>query len=153
MSLWLAARSCRTIGESMGARPPGRAVEELAACASTSTAAANRSASELNRASIEIVLAEPPRLSEATPLEGYSVYLRFEDGLAAAIDLSYLLEFGGVFEPLGDIEFFRKLEVDECSVTICWPNEADIAPDRLYNHVQRAVYAEKLRRAARSRTS
>lgn len=86
------------------------------------------------------MLAEPPRLSEAAPLEGYCVYLRFEDGLAAAVDLSYLLEFGGVFEPLKDIEFFRKLEVDECGSTICWPNQADIAPDTLYNHVQRAVY-------------
>lgn len=96
------------------------------------------------------MLAEPPKLSEATPLEGYSVHLRFEDGLSAAVDLSYLLEYGGVFEPLKDIDFFRKLEVDECSVTICWPNEADISPHTLYNHVQRAVYAKKLAAAAAS---
>jgi Protein of unknown function (DUF2442) len=99
------------------------------------------------------VLAEPPRLSEAVPLEGYSVHLRFEDGLAAAVDLSYLLEFGGVFEPLRDVEFFRRLEVDECSATICWPNEADISPHTLYNHVQRAVYAKKRAEAATAANS
>jgi hypothetical protein len=96
------------------------------------------------------MLALPPRLSEAVPLEGYSVHLRFEDGLAADVDLSYLLEYGGVFEPLKDVGYFRKLEVDECSVTICWPNEADIAPETLYNHVQRAVYERKRASAASS---
>jgi len=93
---------------------------------------------------IEIVLAEPPRLRKAVPLDGYTVHLEFADGLAADIDLSYLVGRGPVFEPLRDPEFFRKLEVDECDATICWPNEADIAPDTLYNYVQRAVYAKKL---------
>ena len=89
------------------------------------------------------MLALPPRLSEAVPLQGYNVHLRFEDGLAADVDLSYLLEFGGVFEPLRDIQFFRQLRVNESSVTIEWPNEADISPHTLYNHVQRAVYERK----------
>jgi hypothetical protein len=90
------------------------------------------------------MLAEPPRLSEAVPLVGHRVHLRFEDGLAADVDLSYLLGFGGVFEPLHDIQFFRRLRVNESGVTIEWPNEADIAPETLYDHVQRAVY-EKTR--------
>jgi hypothetical protein len=97
---------------------------------------------------IEIVLAEPPRLRKAVPLDGYTVHLEFADGLAADVDLSYLVGRGPVFEPLRDPGYFRQLEVDECSVTICWPNEADIAPDTLYNHVQRAVYAKKLAAAA-----
>jgi hypothetical protein len=91
------------------------------------------------------MLVLPPKLSEAVPLDGYKVHLRFADGLAADVDLSYLLEFGGVFEPLRDVEYFRKLFVDEW--TIAWPNEADIAPETLYDHVQRAVY-EKRRAAA-----
>lgn len=97
------------------------------------------------------MLALPPNLVEAVPLEGYVVHLRFEDGLAADVDLSYLLDYGGVFEPLQDIEFFRKLSVDDGGNTIEWPNEADIAPETLYDHVQRAVYerrrAEGLTRA------
>ena len=90
------------------------------------------------------MLALPPDLVEARPLDGYRVHLRFADGLAAAVDLSYLLEYGGVFEPLRDIDFFRKLRIDEFGVTIEWPNEADIAPETLYDHVQRAVYEKRL---------
>lgn len=93
------------------------------------------------------MLVLPPKLSQAVPLEGYRVHLAFADGLAADIDLSYLREYGGVFEPLRDVKYFRKLKVDELGVTIEWPNEADIAPETLYDHVQRAVY-ERRRTAA-----
>jgi hypothetical protein len=95
------------------------------------------------------VLALPPNLIEAIPLDGYRVHLKFADGLAADVDLSYLVGRGEVFEPLRDVDFFRKLEIDEFGVTIEWPNEADIAPETLYDHVQLAVYEErKGRRAA-----
>lgn len=90
----------------------------------------------------------PPDLVEAVPLDGYKVHFRFADGLAADIDLSYLVGRGEVFEPLRDIEFFRRLRIHECGDTIEWPNEADIAPETLYDHVQRAVYEAK--RAAAS---
>ncbi|MEX2106718.1 MAG: DUF2442 domain-containing protein [Solirubrobacterales bacterium] len=93
------------------------------------------------------MLALPPQLVEAEPLDGYGVHLRFADGLAADVDLSYLLEYGGVFEPLRDVEFFRKLAIDEGGNTISWPNEADIAPETLYDFVQSAEY-EKRRVAA-----
>jgi Protein of unknown function (DUF2442) len=93
------------------------------------------------------MLALPPKLVEAAPLDGYRVHLRFADGLAANVDLSYLLEFGGVFEPLRDVNFFRKLFID--GPTIAWPNEADIAPETLYDHVQRAVYEKRRTAAAR----
>ena len=88
----------------------------------------------------------PPRLVEAVPLDGYGVHLRFADGLAADVDLSYLVGRGPVFEPLRDPEFFRRLRVTEFGDTIEWPNEADIALETLYDHVQRAVYEK--RRAA-----
>jgi hypothetical protein len=89
------------------------------------------------------VLSLPPRLVEAEVLGGYEVYLRFADGLAADVDLSYLLDFGGVFEPLRDVGYFRKLRVDDFGDTIAWPNEADIAPETLYDHVQRAEYEKR----------
>lgn len=89
------------------------------------------------------MLALPPRLIEAVPLDGYEVHLKFEDGLAADVNLSYLIEFGGVFEPLHDIGFFRELTIDDCGDTIAWPNEADIAPETLYDHVQRADYEKR----------
>lgn len=78
-----------------------------------------------------------PLLIEATPTEGYAVHVRFEDTTSADIDLSYLLDYGGVFEPLRDLEYFRQLRADPDAGTIVWPNEADIAPETLYAHAQR----------------
>ncbi len=75
-----------------------------------------------------------PLLIEATPSSDYTVQVRFEDGLTADVDLSYLLDYGGVFEPLRDVEYFRQLRVDSDAGTIVWPNEADIAPETLYAH-------------------
>lgn len=89
----------------------------------------------------------PPKLIEAIPLDGYRVHFEFADGLAADIDLSYLVGRGEAFEPLRDLDFFRRLAIDEWGSTIEWPNEADIAPETLYDHVQLAVYEE--RKAAR----
>jgi hypothetical protein len=78
-----------------------------------------------------------PLLTEAKALDGYVVRVRFEDGTGGNVDLSYLTEYGGVFEPLKDPEFFSQLRADAEAGTIVWPNDADIAPETLYAHVQR----------------
>jgi Protein of unknown function (DUF2442) len=79
-----------------------------------------------------------PQLIEAEPAEDYVVHVRFDDGLSADIDLSYLMDFGGVFEPLRDLEYFRRLRADSDAGTIVWPNHADIAPETLYSRAQLA---------------
>ena len=76
-------------------------------------------------------------LIEAMPTEGYAVHVRFEGSTSAAVDLSYLLAYGGIFEPLRDPEYFRRLTADPDAGTIVWPNEADIAPETLYAHARR----------------
>ncbi len=96
-----------------------------------------------------------PRLLEATVTDGYTVHVRFQDGLAADVDLSYLRDYGGVFEPLRDPEFFRTLRIYSQGQTIYWPRDpttpegeeaedvahvqVDIAPETLYAHARRAV--------------
>jgi Protein of unknown function (DUF2442) len=82
-----------------------------------------------------------PLLIEATPLDGYTVHVRFEDGVAADVDLAYLLEYGGVFSPLRDPDYFRTLRADLEAGTIVWPNDADIAPETLYAHARRRAAA------------
>jgi hypothetical protein len=77
-----------------------------------------------------------PLLTEAKPLRGYTVHVRFEDGTTADVDLSYLLDYGGVFEPLRDQTYFAQLRADAEAGTIVWPNEADIAPETLYAQAQ-----------------
>jgi hypothetical protein len=86
------------------------------------------------------------RLMRSTPLlidarvgDDHQVRVSFEDGLRAEVDLSYLLDYGGVFEPLRDISYFRQLRADPEAGTIVWPNEADIAPETLYERAKLAV--------------
>jgi hypothetical protein len=78
-----------------------------------------------------------PLLIEARPRDGYTVHVHFEDGTAADIDLSYLTEYGGVFEPLRDLDYFRQAACRSRGRHDCLPNEADIAPETLYAHGQR----------------
>lgn len=82
-----------------------------------------------------------PLLIDARASAGYLVNVRFDDGLAAEVDLSYLPDYGGVFEPLRDLDFFRRLRADAEAGTIVWPNKADIAPETLYAHAQRCAAA------------
>ncbi len=77
-----------------------------------------------------------PLLIEAEPLVGTIVRVSFEDGITGEVDLAYLLDYGGVFEPLRDPHFFRRLRADQEAGTIVWPNAADIAPETLYAHAQ-----------------
>ena len=82
-----------------------------------------------------------PLLIEATPSDGYNVHVRFEDGTGAVVDLAYLVDYGGVFEPLRDPAYFRQLRADAEAGTIVWPSEADIAPETLYAHARRRAPA------------
>ncbi len=77
-----------------------------------------------------------PLLVDARSGDGHRVRVRFEDGLTAEVDLTYLLDYGGVFEPLRDIDYFRQLRADPDAGTIVWPNEADIAPETLYERAK-----------------
>jgi len=78
-----------------------------------------------------------PLLIEATPRDGHVVRVLFEDGVGAEINLSYLVDYGGVFEPLSDPQYFRQLRADPEAGTIVWPDGADVAPETLYSHAQR----------------
>jgi Protein of unknown function (DUF2442) len=78
-----------------------------------------------------------PLLIEATALDGYVVSVRFEDGTTGDVDLAYLIEYGPVFEPLKDPEYFLQLRADDEAGTIVWPNDANIAPETLYAHAKR----------------
>jgi hypothetical protein len=77
-----------------------------------------------------------PLLIEAQPLKGHAVHVRFADGTTADVDLAYLLDYGGVFEPLRDPAYFSRLQADAEAGTIVWPNGADVAPETLYSHAQ-----------------
>jgi hypothetical protein len=75
---------------------------------------------------------------EARHVHDHTVWLRFEDGTAGEVDLAGELE-GPVFEPLRDVQYFKRFVVLPELGTISWPNGADFAPEFLYAKVRVAV--------------
>jgi hypothetical protein len=78
------------------------------------------------------------RVIECRYISGYTVWLRFSDGVEGKINLEKELE-GEVFEPLRDLEVFRSLTLHPDLHTIVWPNGADFAPEFLHDRVQAAA--------------
>ncbi len=69
------------------------------------------------------------------PLGDYRLWLRFDDGVTGEVDISKIVEFKGVFKPLQNKTYFRRVRVIKELGTIAWPNEADIDPLVLYSAV------------------
>lgn len=67
---------------------------------------------------------------KAEYVDGYRVKLWFKNNVTKAVDLKPSLK-GEVFEPLKDIDFFKRFTVKYN--TIEWENEADFAPEYLFD--------------------
>jgi len=70
-----------------------------------------------------------------TPLDGHRLRLRFSDGVEGEVDVRTLVAFDGVFAPLRDEAYFRRVRVDRGLGTIVWPDGADLDPQVLYSAV------------------
>ena len=79
-----------------------------------------------------------PKVIEVRVLEGYKLWLRFQDGLSGTVDLSTEL-WGPMFEPLKDVALFAQAAIHPELETVTWPNGADLAPEFLYQAAQRRV--------------
>ena len=73
------------------------------------------------------------RVTHVETKPGYTLALTFDDGTYGEVCLEERL-FGPMYEPLKDPAFFDQARVDEFGV-VCWPNDADLAPDPLYRKV------------------
>ncbi len=75
----------------------------------------------------------------ASPLDGYRLSIRYEDGVEGIVDLGAIIcsrgGFHGVFAPLKDPAYFSQVRVDPELGTVSWPNGADLDPDVLYGHL------------------
>lgn len=67
---------------------------------------------------------------KAEYLDGYRLRLFFNNGEMRVADLQSSLK-GEVFEPLHDIEIFKRFTIN--FNTVVWENEADFAPEYLYD--------------------
>jgi len=56
------------------------------------------------------------------PLPEYRLPVRFEDGVEGIIDVAQTAAFKGVFEPIGNPDFFAQATVKAQLGTVCWPN-------------------------------
>ncbi|WP_417917096.1 DUF2442 domain-containing protein [Candidatus Electronema sp. JC] len=72
-------------------------------------------------------------VEQAKYLDGYKVWLAFNDGAEGEIDLSSELH-GEIFEPLKDVSFFKSFTLD--GHTLSWSNGADFAPEFLREQVR-----------------
>ena len=68
-------------------------------------------------------------------LNNYMLYLQFNNGTQGNVDISTLVPFKGVFEPLKDKRFFSKVFINHDIGTICWENGADLSPTLLHDSI------------------
>ncbi len=79
-----------------------------------------------------------PPIKDVRYVEGFRIWIKFEDGAEGEIDLSGEL-WGEIFEPLRDLDYFRTVRLDREIDTICWDNGADFAPEFLYEGIAAPV--------------
>jgi hypothetical protein len=88
-----------------------------------------------------------PRIIAVEPLGDHRLRLTFEDGLVRDLDFRRVVDRGGVFEPLHDPAYFARVNVDQVTGTICWPNGVDLDPDVLHGDAEpESGYGYKLLR-------
>ena len=76
---------------------------------------------------------------EVRPEAGHSLWVRFADGTSGRIKLNRE-ELTGALAPLSDPEFFNRALIDRGAVA--WPGDIDLAPDAMYETIQRANSGE-----------
>jgi len=73
-------------------------------------------------------------VTDAKYLDGYRIWLSFNDGLSGEVDLVHRLH-GAVFEPLKELNLFGQVRFEPDMDTIVWPNGANLAPEYLHEQI------------------
>ena len=84
-------------------------------------------------------------------LKPYVYFVEFDDGSKGEVELSYLLSKGPVFRPLKNIKLFGSARIE--GGTIAWPNGADLAPETLYQAIQKRPISRSRERATPRRAA
>ena len=70
-------------------------------------------------------------VTTARYLDRYRIFVQFNNGERGVVDLEETL-WGPMFEPLKDVAVFQRFEVSQVLHTIRWENDADLAPEYLF---------------------
>jgi hypothetical protein len=79
-------------------------------------------------------------VTTAEYVEAYKIRLCFNNGEAGVVDLRDSL-WGPMFEPLRDLIAFKRFTVSDVLHTLCWDNDADFAPEFLYEKMVEQAHA------------
>jgi hypothetical protein len=71
-----------------------------------------------------------PKIIEARPLDGYKIWLKFDDAIAGEVDLSNLAG-KGVFALWKNYKNFTKVSIAN-GRSLAWSDEIDLDADSLY---------------------
>ena len=75
--------------------------------------------------------------------DNFTLTLGFDNGERRVLDCAPYLQPGTVFEPISDIENFKRVYLDDCNVVswdidpdvdsnVVWTNKVDLCPDGCY---------------------
>jgi len=70
------------------------------------------------------------KIAEVKALQGYRLWLRYEDGVEGEVDLSDIAG-RGVFAAWNERGFFESVRIDK-SGALAWGDSLDLCPDALY---------------------
>lgn len=73
------------------------------------------------------------RVVDVRVIQGYTLFLRFSDGLTKWVDLEPFIG-RGISAALLDEDYFRQVSIDSAG-GIAWPNGYDFCPNYLYEDV------------------
>lgn len=84
-----------------------------------------------------VTIQVPWRVSTVEALPLFRLYVRFEDDTDGIVDMAKFLEREcGVFKVLRNVESFNAVYMEHGAVT--WPDELDLAPDRMHDELQKS---------------
>lgn len=85
-------------------------------------------------------MAETKRPIEVEPRDGYSIWLRYDDGAAGVVDLSDIAG-RGVFGAWKDRSLFEAVHLPPHR-GVSWPGELDLCADMLYMRLTGESYED-----------
>ena len=87
---------------------------------------------------IGIAPSVPWRVNKVEALPFFRLRVQFEDGTEGVVDMgNFLNRDCGVFKPLRDEAIFSEVYIQHGAVT--WPDELDLAPDKMHDELQKAA--------------